>query len=132
MRLPATIASLMIAAVLPATSALAQEAPQLVPVFTILAEIGPAQELGYTVAGPRRIIPITGGTFEGPGRRGTIVPGGWAWQLRRQANSRWRRGRGINQSIDPTVQARKRCLELLLGVCLCADMSQKAQQREDN
>ena len=29
------------------------------------------------------MIPITGGTFEGPGIKGTIVPGGWDWQLRR-------------------------------------------------
>ena len=27
------------------------------------------------------MIPITGGTFEGPGIKGTIVPGGWDWQL---------------------------------------------------
>jgi hypothetical protein len=27
------------------------------------------------------MIPIAGGTFEGPGIKGTIVPGGWDWRL---------------------------------------------------
>jgi hypothetical protein len=27
------------------------------------------------------IIPITGGRFEGPGFKGTVVPGAWDWQL---------------------------------------------------
>ena len=36
---------------------------------------------GKTPYGSRNMIPITGGTFEGPGIRGIIVPGGWDWQL---------------------------------------------------
>lgn len=39
--------------------------------------------VGQTVLGRRNIIPITGGTFSGPGIRGTILPGGWDWQLQR-------------------------------------------------
>jgi len=31
--------------------------------------------------GKRRIIPITGGTFEGPRVRGEVVPGGADWQI---------------------------------------------------
>jgi len=36
---------------------------------------------GPTALGSRNIIPITGGSFEGPAIRGTILPGGWDWQL---------------------------------------------------
>jgi hypothetical protein len=32
-------------------------------------------------AGRRRIVPILGGTFEGPDLRGTILPGGADWQI---------------------------------------------------
>lgn len=38
---------------------------------------------GATALGERNIVPITGGTFEGPGIRGEIIGGGWDWQLRR-------------------------------------------------
>lgn len=37
--------------------------------------------VGKTAMGTRIIIPITGGTFEGPKIKGTIMPGGWDWQL---------------------------------------------------
>jgi hypothetical protein len=37
--------------------------------------------LGKSKHGVRRIIPITGGTFEGPNIRGEVVPGGEDWQL---------------------------------------------------
>ncbi|MGD8189196.1 DUF3237 domain-containing protein [Brevibacillus ginsengisoli] len=39
------------------------------------------QELGMTQKGKRRIIHITGGTFEGPNIRGMVLPGGADWQL---------------------------------------------------
>ncbi|WP_255602318.1 DUF3237 domain-containing protein [Polymorphobacter megasporae] len=38
-------------------------------------------KVGETPLGGRNIVPITGGTFEGPRLRGTIMPGGWDWQL---------------------------------------------------
>ena len=38
-------------------------------------------DLGATQHGNRRIIPITGGTFDGPSIKGTIVPGGADWQI---------------------------------------------------
>ena len=38
-------------------------------------------ELGTTQHGNRRIIPITGGSFEGPQIKGTVVPGGADWQI---------------------------------------------------
>jgi hypothetical protein len=37
--------------------------------------------VGETPWGPRNRIPITGGTFEGPSIRGTVLPGGMDWQL---------------------------------------------------
>ncbi|MEJ9232565.1 DUF3237 domain-containing protein [Peribacillus butanolivorans] len=39
------------------------------------------QELGVTQKGKRRVIPILGGTFEGPNIKGIVVPGGADWQL---------------------------------------------------
>jgi len=39
--------------------------------------------VGATSVGTRNIVPITGGTFEGPRIRGKIMGGGWDWQLRR-------------------------------------------------
>jgi hypothetical protein len=55
----------------------AQEAqpPRLEFAFEELATLGPAVALGETPYGNRNMIPITGGTFEGPGIKGTIVPG---------------------------------------------------------
>ena len=55
--------------------------PRLEFAFEELVTLGPAMAPGATPLGRRNIIPITGGTFEGPGIRGTIVPGGWDWQL---------------------------------------------------
>ena len=39
--------------------------------------------LGESKHGWRRIVPITGGTFEGPNIRGEVIPGGEDWQLTR-------------------------------------------------
>lgn len=39
--------------------------------------------LGESKHGWRRVVPITGGTFEGPRIRGVVVPGGEDWQLTR-------------------------------------------------
>jgi hypothetical protein len=41
-----------------------------------LFDVGPAIDAGPTPLGFRRIIPITGGSFEGPKLRGRVVPGG--------------------------------------------------------
>ena len=37
--------------------------------------------VGPSAHGLRRIVPITGGTFVGPGIRGRVVPGGADWQF---------------------------------------------------
>jgi hypothetical protein len=49
--------------------------------FTLTGTVGPAIELGSTPLGLRRIFPITGGTFEGPRLRGTLIRGGTDYML---------------------------------------------------
>jgi hypothetical protein len=44
-------------------------------------DIAPSVDAGLTPGGLRRIVPITGGSFEGPKLRGQIVPGGEDRQL---------------------------------------------------
>jgi hypothetical protein len=63
--------------------AMAQDAPTLEFVFEETVKLGEAVRPGDTARGGRLIIPITGGTFEGPDIKGVIMPGGWDWQLRR-------------------------------------------------
>ncbi|WP_423787636.1 DUF3237 family protein, partial [Klebsiella pneumoniae] len=53
-----------------------ESAPVLRPAFEIHAQVGNPLELGETRLGRRRIIPILGGTFEGPGIRGRLLAGG--------------------------------------------------------
>ncbi len=55
--------------------------PKLTLALTIRVQVGPPTELGQVPRGRRRIIPILGGTFEGPGIRGKVVPGGADWQI---------------------------------------------------
>jgi hypothetical protein len=45
--------------------------------------LGPAQELGASPLGRRRIIPITGGRFAGERMSGRVLPGGADWQVLR-------------------------------------------------
>ncbi len=77
-----------LAALAVATPALAQQPPQppepgLEFAFEEVVTLGEAVTPGQTPRGLRRIIPITGGHFEGPGIKGEIMPGGWDWQLER-------------------------------------------------
>jgi len=64
-----------------AVPAAAQQAPTLEFAFEETVSLGEATSPGDTARGGRLIIPITGGTFEGPGIRGTVMPGGWDWQI---------------------------------------------------
>lgn len=57
--------------------------PMLEFVLQETVTLGKVVEVGKTVRGERRIIPITGGHFEGPGIKGEVMPGGWDWQLTR-------------------------------------------------
>jgi len=55
--------------------------PALTFAFELRATVGAPQEIGHVRGGRRRIVPILGGTVEGPGLHGTIGPGGADWQL---------------------------------------------------
>src|SRR5690606_37837396 len=67
----------------PAWSQEQPPAPRLEFAFEEIVTLGQAIPVGETPLGKRTIIPITGGTFEGPGLKGTIIPGAWDWQLTR-------------------------------------------------
>jgi hypothetical protein len=47
-------------------------------------KLNPALVVGETSHGTRRIIPITGGNFEGPKMKGEILDGGADWQIIRK------------------------------------------------
>lgn len=49
--------------------------------FDATIDLAPAQDLGTTPAGHRRLIPIIGGHFAGPRLRGRVLPGGADWQV---------------------------------------------------
>jgi hypothetical protein len=57
------------------------QAPTLVYVFEVRAEVAAPIEVGRTPRGTRRVVPIVGGTFEGAELKGRILPGGADWQL---------------------------------------------------
>ena len=56
------------------------KAPILRPVCTLFVELGPIREMGQGRAGKRRIIPIIGGSVEGPELAGKILNLGADWQ----------------------------------------------------
>ena len=52
--------------------------------MTLQVQVAPAQNIGTVPHGVRRTAPLTGGHFEGPRLRGTVLPGGSAdWLLLR-------------------------------------------------
>lgn len=57
------------------------EAPQLEFVCELKVKIDKPMIVGETAHGVRRVIPISGGTFEGPKMKGEIVNGGADWQV---------------------------------------------------
>jgi hypothetical protein len=73
----------VLAAVAATVAAQDAPAPALGFAFQETVKLGQALEVGKTARGQRRIIPITGGHFEGPQIKGQIMPGGWDWQLTR-------------------------------------------------
>lgn len=64
------------------------DAPGLEFVMEIRAICDPAYEVGLTPKGRRVVIPITGGSFEGPKLRGTVLNGGADYQLIDDAHQR--------------------------------------------
>jgi hypothetical protein len=53
----------------------------LEPLARLVVEVGAPIEIGPTGAGRRRLIPIVGGTVEGPRLNGRVLPGGVDVQL---------------------------------------------------
>ncbi|HEX5613034.1 MAG TPA: DUF3237 domain-containing protein [Burkholderiales bacterium] len=47
----------------------------------LAVDVGEPASMGAGPLGERRIIPILGGTFEGPRLRGEVLPGGADWQI---------------------------------------------------
>lgn len=66
-------------------SPLSGDIPIYVPrtefVYEAIVDIAPGMDLGEGPLGQRAMVPITGGTFEGPDIRGTVLPGGADRQL---------------------------------------------------
>jgi hypothetical protein len=54
---------------------------QLTFVMELRVRVDPAVEIGTIARGRRRVVPIRGGTFEGPELRGTVLEGGADWQI---------------------------------------------------
>jgi hypothetical protein len=60
-------------------------APALRHIAHLSVEVGPPVEVGATMVGRRRVVPILGGTVEGTLLRGRVLPGGADYQVIRTA-----------------------------------------------
>ena len=58
--------------------------PTLTAIATLRVAIAPPLRIGETAAGLREVIPITGGTVEGPLLAGKVLAGGADWCLTRR------------------------------------------------
>jgi len=67
----------------PSTLAAGARVPKFEFVYECDATLSAAVEMGKTLEGQRRIIPITGGTVRGPQIRAELLSGGWDWNLSR-------------------------------------------------
>ena len=65
----------------PQRQAAEPKAPELEYVVRLNVTLGQAYSSGNNGKGTRTIIPITGGTFEGPDIKGEVLPGGADYQL---------------------------------------------------
>lgn len=65
-----------------------KDTPQLEFVLQLRVTLGETYSVGETQHGRRTVIPITGGTFEGPLLKGTILNGGADYQLANTALNR--------------------------------------------
>jgi hypothetical protein len=57
-------------------------------VYEAIVDIAETMHLGDSPLGERRMVPITGGEFAGPGLKGTVLPGGADRQLVRKDGAR--------------------------------------------
>ena len=60
-----------------------QTAPRFEFLMNLSVDVGEIVTMGQAPIGERRVVSITGGTFEGPGMRGEVLPGGNDWQIQR-------------------------------------------------
>jgi len=58
-----------------------RDAPALAPLATFRVTLAPIRHFGRTQWGDRRVIEISGGSFEGARLSGTVLPGGADWQI---------------------------------------------------
>ena len=65
-----------------------KDTPQMEFAMQLKVTLGDAYSCGETQHGRRTIIPITGGTFEGPHIKGTIINGGADYQIANTAINR--------------------------------------------
>jgi hypothetical protein len=74
---------ILLASVMTASAQVAEpkDTPQLEFALQLRVTLGEAFAIENTQHGRRTVIPITGGTFEGPGLKGTILSGGADYQL---------------------------------------------------
>ena len=79
------LTSVMIAS---AQMTLPKETPQLEFALQLQVTLGETYQVGDTQHGQRIVITITGGTFEGPAIKGTIINGGADYQLANKALNR--------------------------------------------
>lgn len=67
----------------------AQQAdPELEFVLELKVKLGQAFGVGQVTQGNRFVIPITGGTFEGPDIKGEVLPGGADYQMQNSDKGR--------------------------------------------
>lgn len=66
-------------------------------------KIGTMINVGESKRGTRRVIPITGGTFNGPKIKGEVLPGGEDWQLVRPDGDTELYARYLMKTDDGTV-----------------------------
>ena len=81
---------ILLASVMTASAQVAEpkDTPQLEFALQLKVTLGDSYEVGDTQHGQRIVIPITGGTFEGPAIKGTIINGGADYQLANKALNR--------------------------------------------
>jgi hypothetical protein len=78
---------ILLASVMTASAQVAElkDTPQLEFALQLKVTLGDSYDVGETQHGQRIVIPITGGTFEGPAIKGTIINGGADYQLANKA-----------------------------------------------
>ena len=82
-----------------------KQTPQLEFAMQLKVTTGEAYSCGETQHGQRIVIPITGGTFEGPKLKGTILNGGADYQL-------------VNKALGRTELEAIYCIRTDDGICI--------------